>query len=563
MRTAAVPSAASVASVKGEDEAAASPGALKAEGRARGPWDLAPWGLAGLLFLAYTTVSVLRWEKFGTRSWDLGIFEQAIRGYAHLQAPIADLKGPGAHILGDHFSPVTALIAPFYRLFPGPVTLLVAQAALFALSVVPVTRAAGRLLGRGGGLCLGLAYGLSWGLQRAVDFDFHEIAFAVPLIAFALEALLAERWRAALLWALPLVLVKEDLGLTLMAIALVVAWRAHRRAKTGGEAADAGGGLSSAGGGLTSAGEGLTSAGNGSRREGPQGPGDADAAAARRALPYAYAVAAFGAIAALLVFVWIIPAFNTVGSYEYWNRVDSGFPDPFAGFDVKLRTLAWLLLPTGLFALRSPLVLIVLPTLGWRFFSSDDSYWGTDWHYSAVLMPVVVLAAADGIARARRRRGGPRAGHPAGPAPPPAPAGGPAGPPGGGPRPWLTKLAAQAPLAAAAVALALTVSLPLGTLTDPAVYRVPAAARQADALLDRIPDGATVEANIGPISRLTSRCRVLWIGNSRGVTPDYLALDNRSGRYADPVAHARRLHPDARFAPWGSAGGFVVLKRVT
>ncbi|NGO81495.1 DUF2079 domain-containing protein [Streptomyces sp. YC504] len=500
MRTAVDTSAASAT-----DEARPSSGICGAAGLTRGGRDLAPWGLAALLFLAYTTVSVLRWEKFGTRSWDLGIFEQAIRGYAHLQAPIADLKGPGAHILGDHFSPVTALIAPFYRLFPGPVTLLVAQAALFALSVVPVTRAAGRLLGRGGGLCLGLAYGLSWGLQRAVDFDFHEIAFAVPLIAFALEALLAERWRAALLWALPLVLVKEDLGLTLMAIALVVAWRAHRRAKAGDRAA------------------------------GDKAADETGAAAARRALPYAYAVAAFGAIAALLVFVWIIPAFNTVGSYEYWNRVDSGFPDPFAGWDVKLRTLAWLLLPTGLFALRSPLVLIVLPTLGWRFFSSDDSYWGTEWHYSAVLMPVVVLAAADGIARARR----------------------------GGDRPWLTKFAAQAPLAAAAVALALTVSLPLGTLTDPAVYRVPAAARQADALLDRIPDGATVEANIGPISRLTSRCRVLWIGNSRGVTPDYLALDNRSGRYADPVAHARRLHPDARFSEFGSAGGFVVLKRVT
>ncbi|MER7177159.1 DUF2079 domain-containing protein [Streptomyces mesophilus] len=509
MRTAVDTSAASAT-----DEARPSSGIRGVAGLTRGGRDLAPWGLAGVLFLAYTTVSVLRWEKFGTRSWDLGIFEQAIRGYAQLQAPIADLKGPGAHILGDHFSPVTALIAPFYRLFPGPVTLLVAQAALFALSVVPVTRAASRLLGRGGGLCLGLAYGLSWGLQRAVDFDFHEIAFAVPLIAFSLEALLAERWRAALLWALPLVLVKEDLGLTLTAIALVVAWRAHRRAKAGDKAA-----------GETGA----------AAARSAEAADDAGAAGARRALPYSYAVAAFGAIAALLVFVWIIPAFNTAGSYEYWNRVEGGFPNPFAGWDVKLRTLAWLLLPTGLFALRSPLVLIVLPTLGWRFVSSDDSYWGTEWHYSAVLMPVVVLAAADGIARSRRR----------------------------GERAWLTKYASQAPLAAAAVALALTVSLPLGTLTDPAVYRVPASARQADALLDRIPDGATVESNIGPISRLTSRCRVLWIGNSQGVTPDYLALDNRSGRYPDPVAHARRLHPDARFSQWGSAGGFVVLKLVT
>ncbi|WP_415952543.1 DUF2079 domain-containing protein [Streptomyces sp. KLOTTS4A1] len=496
----------------------------RAAHRARG---LAPWGLAVGFFLAYTTVSVLRWAKFGTKSWDLGIFEQAIRGYAHLQAPIADLKGPGAHILGDHFSPVTALLAPLYRLFPGPVTLLVAQAALFALSVVPVTRAAGRLLGRAGGLCLGLAYGLSWGLQKAVDFDFHEIAFAVPLIAFSLEALLARRWRAALGWALPLVLVKEDMGLTLTAIALIVAWRARQaaRARAGGEdAGDVTPGAGESGAGESGAGE------SGGARAG----GEGSVARSRRAVAYAYGVAAFGVIAALLTFVWIVPAFNTAGAYEYWNRVESGVPNPFAGVDVKLRTLAWLLLPTGLFALRSPIVLAALPTLGWRFVSSDDSYWGIDWHYSAVLMPIVLLAAVDGLARARER----------------------------GARSRLRAYARQVPLAAAGAAVALSVSLPLGTLTEPAVYRLPASARAADALLDRIPDGATVEANIGPISRLAGRCRVLWIGNSQGVVPDYVALDNRSGRYEDPEAHAARLHPGERFSELGSAGGFVVLRRV-
>lgn len=59
------------------------------------------------------------------------------------------------------------------------------------------------VLGRPRGLAVGIAYGLSWGIQRAVEFDFHEIAFAVPLLAFALEAVLARRWRAALLWGCP------------------------------------------------------------------------------------------------------------------------------------------------------------------------------------------------------------------------------------------------------------------------------------------------------------------------------------------------------------------------
>src|SRR4051812_39546610 len=163
-------------------------------------------------------------------SWDLGIFEQAIRGYAHLRAPIADLKGPGANILGDHFSPIIALIAPVYRVFPTPVTLLLAQAALFAFAAVPVTRVAARLLGRSKGVAIGVGYGLSWGVQRAVEFDFHEIAFAMPLIALSLEAVLRGRWWTAMAWALPLVFVKEDMGLTTAAIGCVVAVRVRRDA---------------------------------------------------------------------------------------------------------------------------------------------------------------------------------------------------------------------------------------------------------------------------------------------------------------------------------------------
>ncbi|MFI7016206.1 DUF2079 domain-containing protein [Streptomyces sp. NPDC050164] len=448
----------------------------------RARWD--PWVLAAVLFAAYAAVSVGRYRHMTTLSWDLGIFEQVVRAYAHLRAPVSDLKGPGFDILGDHFSPVTALLAPAYRLFPSPVTLLVAQAALFALSAVPVTRAAARLLGRRRGLALGLAYGLSWGVQRAVDFDFHEICFAVPLIAFSLEALLADRRGAALCWALPLVLVKEDLGLTLAAIALVVAWRAR--------------------------------------------------GSSPRTVPYALGVAVFGVAAMLLVLTVVIPSFNTSGTYDYWNKVsESG--SPVDGLDTKLRTLAWLLIPTtGLLALRSPLLLVAVPTLGWRFLSGDDHYWGTDWHYSAVLMPVVFLALADALTAARHS-----------------------------PRPRLSSYAAQLPAAVAAAALALTTSLPLAQLTQAGIYREPAAVSGVERLLARIPDGATVEANIGPISRLTSRCRVFWLGNTQGVTPQYIALENIDDTYRDPVGYAGDLHPGAEYAVAGKAGGYVVLERLT
>jgi hypothetical protein len=466
---------------------AAGPGVRQAPGRK--PWRVRPWGpaadpwvLAAALFCLYAALSLSRYRRMETLSWDLGIFEQAVKSYAHLRAPVADLKGPGADVLGDHFSPITALIAPFYRVFPTPVTLLVAQAVLFAVSAVPVTRAAGRALGRAKGLAIGVAYGLSWGVQRAVDFDFHEIAFAMPLLAFCLEAVLLGKWAAAMGWAVPLVLVKEDMGATVTMIALVVLLRSRHA------------------------------------------PG-------HRA--YALALAAFGVGASAWEVRWLIPYFHGPG-YDPLAHIDGdGSLTGHIPALTALRTLLWVLLPAGgLLALRSPLLLAAVPTLGWRFYSRYPENWGTAWHYSAVLMPVVFLALVDALARAGRAS---------------AP---------------LRAFAAAAPAAAAGAALALCAQLPAAGLTHRAAYGVDARTRAVDRMLDRVPDGATVESDVGPISRLVRRTTVYWIGDTHGVVPQYIALADGSGWLRDPVGAARRLHPGARYAVLARGGGGLVLRRL-
>ncbi|MEU7279270.1 DUF2079 domain-containing protein [Streptomyces sp. NPDC045431] len=220
------------------------------------------------------------------------------------------------------------------------------------------------------------------------------------------------------------------------------------------------------------------------------------------------------------------------GGYDYWTKLGDG-PGPLTGAETKLRTLAWVLLPTsGLLALRSPLLLAAAPTLGWRFLSGDPHYWSTAWHYSAVLMPVLFLALTDAADIARRS-----------------------------PRPWLRTYADRLPACTAAAALALTTTLPLASLTEARTYREPPRAVAAEQLLSRIPDGATVEANVGPISRLAGRCRVLWIGDPRNPAPEWIAIDNASGWVRDPLAYAERLHPDARYHAADTAAGFVLLER--
>ena len=104
--------------------------------------DPVAWLIALATFAAYMTLSVAKYVRLDPGSWDLGIYTQYVRQLADLHAPVVAIRGPGFDLLGDHFQPIVALVAPFFRVFPTPVTLLVAQALLTAVSVVPVCRAA-------------------------------------------------------------------------------------------------------------------------------------------------------------------------------------------------------------------------------------------------------------------------------------------------------------------------------------------------------------------------------------------------------------------------------------
>ena len=91
------------------------------------------------------------------------------------------------------------------------------------MSVFPVATARSLLTGRSTGRLIGFAYAFSWGLQQMIDFDFHEIALAVPLLAFSVSALVRRRPGATIAWAVPLVFVKEDQGFTVAAIGALMA----------------------------------------------------------------------------------------------------------------------------------------------------------------------------------------------------------------------------------------------------------------------------------------------------------------------------------------------------
>ncbi len=448
----------------------ADPAPVPVRGRLR-PVGWVLYGLWALFAAVYATLSLTRFSILSTPSWDNGIFQQAISAYAHLRAPIVNLKGPGYNILGDHFSPVLVLLAPVYRAFPFAQTLLVAQAVLISAAVVPVTRAALRHVGTAAGLAIGVAFALSFGVQSAVYTDFHEMAFAAPLVAFAGEAYLLRRWRAVAAWSLPLLLVKEDLGVTVAVIGVVLFLA-------------------------------------GARRIGAW-------------------VAGTGVVVFLLVLFVVIPSFNPAGRFDYWSTVSFGDGGPsafatfFTGWDLKTVTLLLTFGITGFLCLRSPWALLALPTLAWRWVGRNPDYWGTNWHYSVILMPIVFIGLIDAIVRLR--------------------AGGPA---------WLRRYAEHVPTAAASVALVLCLQFPLANLFKAETYHPGDTVAAAKAVIRLMPPGSTVETNLGLVTHLVGDYSVYWFTTVGNAVPDYVLMDTRTdhrGDDGDVVAFAQQQHPGARY----------------
>lgn len=508
-----------------------------AVGRVAATWWL-PVVVACAVGGLYVCLSLGQWRALVAPSWDLGIFAEAVQAYSRFEAPIVPIKGPGYNLLGDHFHPILALLGPVYRLFPSALTLLVVQDVLIAVSVLPVARLAQRLFGRGGAVIVGLGYGLGWGLQGAVGAQFHEVCVAVPLLAFGGVAFVEHRWGACMGWLAPLVLVKEDLGLTVFMAGLAIAWR-----------------------------------GRGEGRP-----------AVLRGLAYAL----FGIVAFVVTVKVLLPAMNPAGTWAYsLDGAATGAGTPMGGStaarqvpslwdilttpSVKLATLLVLLAGAGFVGASSPWFALVLPTLAWRFAGSVESYYVWDsWHYNAVLVPIAACSLLDVINRwCEPERAAPAVSvH--------APVDGSGLEETGDTcvgqvatlspsRGWC--VAAWVVACVPVVSLALTASaLPLWQL--PTLTEDPRMAA-AQGALDAVPVGASVETDTTLLARLVPGREVYWVGTTGKMEtpPEYVVIDVRSyawgGHQVDAESWASAAHPGHTYETTYSKAGFRVARRTS
>jgi uncharacterized membrane protein len=324
------------------------------------------WWIAGLSFIAfvlYSTFSFQRFSRFQSAGYDLGIFDQVVRQYSHFAVPYSQIKGTDFNILGDHFHPIIAVLAPLYWLWDDPRMLGIAMAGLLAVSAFPVYLFTRPRLGPVPGILVSAGYLFWWPIQGLVAFDFHEIAFGVPLVAWLIHALDQRKNRTVVLLCVTLLMVREDMGFIVMATALVILLR--RQWRLG-------------------------------------------------ACLFATGLTAYLAVTGL-----VIPHFNAHQTFAYWQYSDLG---PTLGAAVlfilanPLKTLALLFsnetkqllwaalsVPLGFLPLGSAYALLAAPILLSRLLSDRPGTWGTAFQYNAILAPILVMAAVDVLTKLLRR----------------------------------------------------------------------------------------------------------------------------------------------------------------
>src|ERR1700743_1558560 len=93
--------------------------------------------LGVLAAVGYGAIEFWKFTTFRASSYDLVIFDQAVRGYSRFRLPVSVVDGvhrgfgPHFSVLGDHFSPILAVLDALYWLYARPSTLLVPEAIRF------------------------------------------------------------------------------------------------------------------------------------------------------------------------------------------------------------------------------------------------------------------------------------------------------------------------------------------------------------------------------------------------------------------------------------------------
>lgn len=320
----------------------------------------------------YGAIAATKFRYYLYTDFDLAIFvqatDQALRG--NLFNSIR-----GMNWLGDHVSLILFVIAPIYALLRHPLTLLLLQCVTLALAALPVFAIARRELGHD---AIALGFAALTLLHPAIGytnlFEFHPEVLATGTLLATFWALGAGRFGLTLLFAGLSLACREDVALVVGMMGLVSLL-----------------------------------------------PG--------RPRRLGFALLALAAVSLVLSFAVFRPAFSSAAAaygrmYDAWGpslgeaavnmlkdplRVAASFfSTPGDPADTLLKRYYWLhmLGPLLFLPLLSPMTLAVaLPVLAEHFLSSRPQQHWLIYQYTALVTPVLVVAAIRGLGNLARRIG--------------------------------------------------------------------------------------------------------------------------------------------------------------
>lgn len=337
------------------------------------------WGLVGLMALTFALYvgyhALMRHWAYHTDAFDLGNMDQAVWNTLHGH-PFRftnrgnDDFGPPTR-LSIHVEPILLPLSLLYLIHAGPATLLVTQTLALALGALPLFALSLRRLPDAPFIGVGLvfAYLLSPFTLSEALWDFHPVTLATPLLLAALWALDARRYGWFLAAAILAIATKEDVGLSVAVVALLLAVARPEKRRFG-------------------------------------------------------VVLALGSLAwTLICFKLILPHFNVgvAGGNNYWYRyswlgatpteaLKNALTKPWLVWNYvlapgRLGYLAIVLRTAGALGLLAPaLLLAALPDLAVNLLSSHSEQYSGFFQYNAVILPYLLGAAVYGLAALARAR---------------------------------------------------------------------------------------------------------------------------------------------------------------
>jgi len=190
-----------------------------------------------LIFFCTLLVGV-QWVKYVSGRFslfDLGVFDQALWTFLAEGRPLHSINFSGEPFnwLGFHFSPLVLSLSIFYTLVPSAFILCLVQILIVASTVIPIYLSAKALgLKKSDGHILAVLFLAHPFTLNGASWDFHEIAFAVPLMAWGLYAVIRRNFFLLCVIAASLLMVKEHYGLA--AVGLGALWAVYTKDWTRG-----------------------------------------------------------------------------------------------------------------------------------------------------------------------------------------------------------------------------------------------------------------------------------------------------------------------------------------